>query len=707
MTEPKRAAGGRNATGGLPQPDDPDIPPPHHWLATYWYLQKSVDALVVMGADGPLEYLPGKRVGLSETCFPNISLGDLPVIYPYVMNNTGEGMIAKRRGRAVLVDHLSGPVARADSLSSRMDDLEELHRQYLHVAKLGEARQREIAAALRAGLAEIGLLAEGADDAVFARAVEELPRRLTAMRRRVLSVGRHTLGRAPDAETAALYLAEAKGPEGRHIDEPALSAGLAACAEETEAVARALSGGFVPPGPSAHLSRGRLDVLPTGRNFYGIDLSLLPTRAACAVGARMGEKLLRAYLADEGDYPKTIGITLWSSDAFQADGELAAQILWLMGFAPKYDDGGKVKGVEALPLDALTLALDDGSLRRVRASKWWCSMCSIVLDPCPASMPCRQGVSEEIVLDEPEIRTHPRHGGADGGTEGVADRRDRRRTETHGQLSLFLVARRVLWRGGGPGARRLGLAGRRRSGGNSGQLDRPCLWRRRQGSRPAAPGDAGRIRRAGEADGRVLSARRLGGGRSFAYGCYVGTQGGAAAAKRGLGGGGMRLYWGDTQTTAEGEVRSVKEEISLSLATSLLNADWFAEMKKQGFAGANAVSNRANHLFAWSATSRDVEAAQFDAVHDMYVRNAANRDWLRENNVYALEELTRRLLEANARDLWAADETRLDELKAAVLDLEGDIEDRMGGAGGEFQGSSVDIKTRAEVKEWGYDFRLK
>ena len=191
------------------------------------------------------------------------------------------------------------------------------------------------------------------------------------------------------------------------------------------------------------------------------------------------------------------------------------------------------------------------------------------------------------------------------------------------------------------------------------------------------------------------------------YGCYVGTQAGNSVAKRGLGGGKMRLYWGDSQSSAEGDVRSVKEELSLSLAHSILNQEWINFRKGDGYAGASDVSGRVNHLFQWSATTHEVTNAQFDAVHDMLVSNEENRTWLKDTNLYALEEVTRRLLEAEARGLWKASVKRKNELQSAVLELEGDIEDQIGPVTGQFQGSSVDVKTRADVKEWSYDFRVK
>lgn len=711
MTEPKRGCWGARCDGEVCRIlHEPDIPPPHHWLATYWYLQKQADALVVMGADGPLEYLPGKRVGLSEDCFPNISLGNLPVVYPYVMNNVGEGLIAKRRGRAVLIDHLSAPVAKVASMSKRWDDLEELHRQYLHAAGQGGLRKGQLAQSLRQELAALGLLARDADDRALDLAIDQLPRRLAAMRGRTLEVASHVLGAPPDEARAALYVDEARGTSGRAVDEAKLRGVLARCGDELDAVVAALSGRFVKPGPSGHLSRGRIEVLPTGRNFFGTDLALLPTQAACEVGAQMGEKLLRAYLRDEDDFPRTVGITLWSSDAFQADGELASQILWLMGCRPKYDGNGKVTGIEVLPLDALRMDMDDGAARSRPRIDVVVQMSSVVRDVLPGFYALfDKAVAAVSELDEPDernfVRAHVKARMAElrSTLDGVDEAGLKR-----------LASYRCFSSGDGAYGSGIGLALDASAWSDDADLAEVLI--NSTGSAFGADGKAatlpaarvmneyaGLIRTMDLAYQRAASAS----GDVLAYGCYIGPQAGSAAAKRGLGGGGMRLYWGDTQSTVDGEVRTVREELALSLATSLLSQDWFEEMKKRGYAGGSEVGNRTNHLFAWSATTREVDKAQFDAVHDMYVRNQENRAWLKENNPYALEELTRRLLEASARGLWTADAARLAELEAVVLDIEGDIEEAMGPVRGEFQGGAVDIRTRGQVKEWAYEFRAK
>jgi cobaltochelatase CobN len=698
LTDPKRGCYGARCDGEVCRIlHEPQIPPPHHWLATYWFLQREADVLIHMGAESALEYLPGKRVALGEQCFSTLSLGDLPSIYPFVVNSPGEGLIAKRRGRAVMIDHLSAPVARADRMGPRWDQLEDLHRQFLAAdgSRLGGLTEM-----LRAELVSMGLLDEAADEAALALALDQLPRRIQRLRARTLMVGRHVLGAVPGEDWSDLYVAEV----GR--DEDSVRAGLAVVGAEQDAVIAALSGRFIPPGPGGHLSRGRADILPTGRNFYGIDLALIPTEAACAVGAAMGAKLLDAYLADEGVLPATIAITLWSSDAFQADGELTAQALWLMGCRPRREGNGKVTGIEAIPLEEMILATGEISRRRPRMDVV-VQMSGVVRDTLPGLYGLLDAAAALVAdLDEgPDdnlLRAHvlereaaladsladlPAAGlrrlvrcrvfsAAEGSYgSGISLAMDASAWKDDADLAEVLVN----WSG-----HAFGADGRAASGADVGLAEYAHLLRTTDISyqRQAAP----------ERDLLSLSS-------------YLDIQGGAAAAKRGLGGGGMRLYWGDSHCADGGEVRSLKEELSQSLAASLLNPDWLAMTKERGYAGARDVAERANRLYGWSATTHQVEKAQFDAVHDRYIRDRDNCDWLRSSNLYALEELTRRLLEAQARGLWDADAERLGELHAAVLDLEGDMEDRMGESGGTFQGGSVDIITRDQVKEWSYAFR--
>ena len=708
MTDPKRGCWGPRCDGEVCRIlHDPAIAPSHQWLATFWWLQRHVDALIMMGTEGPLEFLPGKRTGLSETCFPNISLGNLPVIYPYLMSVTGEGMMAKRRGRAVIVDHLSAPVARADTLGNRWDTLEELLRQY-RSATAG-ARRDALRETLRSELTGMGQAVE--DDEALGLAIELLPRRLDALRRRMLSTRLHVLGRAPGEEDTLRYIDEARRGGLDETGEAGLRKDLAGCSDELDAVLRALDGRFIAPGPSGHLSRGKTDVLPTGRNFYGTDTACVPTPAAQTVGARMGEKLLNAYLADEGRFPETIAITLWSTDVFQADGELTAQILWLLGCAPERQANGKVTGVTVLPLDELTMIASDGrTLLRPRIDVV-VQMSSVVRDLLPEIYALfDRAVLAVTERDEPPDRNFVRaHVDA-----RLAELRTQMQDSDEAALRRLATYRCFANTDGGYGGG-IGVALDASAWEDDGDLAEVLINTSgtafgadgRPAALPAAQQMAQYARLLHKTD---LSYQRASWPEAdlLSSSCYLAVQGGNAAARRGLGGGSMRLYWGDTQTTHAGEVRTLAEELSQSLATTVLNPEWLATVQAQGYTGASSISNRVNVLFGWSATTHAITDSQFNAVHDRLVSDPAMRNWLRETNPHAFEEIVRRLLEAQARGLWAADENRLQELRDAVLDVEGDLEEAMGDTHvGEHQGTAVDVITRSAVKEWTYTFTVK
>jgi cobaltochelatase CobN len=194
---------------------------------------------------------------------------------------------------------------------------------------------------------------------------------------------------------------------------------------------------------------------------------------------------------------------------------------------------------------------------------------------------------------------------------------------------------------------------------------------------------------------------------AMSCGCYSSFQGGMAAVNRAVGSGSAKMYWGDSSSGAVPEVRSLDQEIDEALFAKLLNPDWLEEKKKDGYTGARSVSCMINTLFHWSASAHVVTNEQFDATWRTYIDNEENRQWLQSENVYALEEITRRLLEAASRTMWNASEDKLEKLKHVMLTIEGDIEEKMGPVQGEFQGSAVDIKKRKDVEKWNYAYTLK
>ncbi|MFT4012146.1 MAG: cobaltochelatase subunit CobN [Paracoccus sp. (in: a-proteobacteria)] len=306
--------------------------PRHEYVAFYLWLRTQAQALVHMGAHGTLEWLPGKSVALSDGCWPQALLGDLPVIYPFIVNDPGEAAQAKRRLSAVTLGHLPPPLVDSN-LPENLTHLERLLDEYSTADGLDPRRRDRLIGAIRdearaAGVeTDLGL----PPDAAPAEAIPLIDRFLCDLKDSRFGDGLHIYGSAPG---------------------------------ETEGLAHALAGRHVAPGPSGSPARGRQDVLPTGRNLFTVDPRAVPSRNAHAQGVKLAEELLRRHLQDHGDWPKGLVVDLWGSATMRTAGEEFAMALHLAGLRPRWDAGsGRVNGVEILPLAELGRPRIDVTLR--------------------------------------------------------------------------------------------------------------------------------------------------------------------------------------------------------------------------------------------------------------------------------------------------------------------------------------------------------
>jgi cobaltochelatase CobN len=308
---------------------DPALPPRHALVAFGLWLRHSakVHALVHMGAHGTLEWLPGKAVALSETCYPETIVGALPVIYPFIVSNPGEAAQAKRRIAAVTIGHAPPPLV-SGSLSGDARELERLVDEYAQADGLDRRRRERLARLIvehaeRSGLArEAGVATELDPD----QALRRIDAWLCDLKDLRIKDGQHVYGRAaPDAD--ALYQASASA--------------------ERAALLAALDGRRVAPGPAGSPERGRRDVLPTGRNLFTADPRALPTRTAFDLGRLAADEVVRGYLQTHGEMPRALVIDLWGSATLRTGGEEIAQGLALMGCRPVWDHAtGRVTGIE-------------------------------------------------------------------------------------------------------------------------------------------------------------------------------------------------------------------------------------------------------------------------------------------------------------------------------------------------------------------------
>ncbi|MBV9756060.1 MAG: cobaltochelatase subunit CobN, partial [Alphaproteobacteria bacterium] len=344
---------------------DPDLPPRHGYIAFYLWLRDlaGVHAIVHLGTHGTLEWLPGKAVAVSAHCWPALLGGGVPVIYPFIVNNPGEAAAAKRRLGAVTIGHLTPPLRTAGSHGAAAE-LERLIDDYAAADGLDRRRTALLRSEILERAAGAGLLAEAgvAPDAPEDDALARLDAYLCDVKDLQIRDGLHVLGRTPAPERRAALLEAVLRSCGADADPgPALDR---CAASERAALLAALDGRFVAPGPAGAPTRGRADVLPTGRNIYAVDPRGVPTRAAVALAEKAAEALLRRHVQDHGEWPRALVLDVWGSATMRTGGEDLALALVLMGARPVWDDGSnRVGGIKVLPLALLDRPRVDVTLR--------------------------------------------------------------------------------------------------------------------------------------------------------------------------------------------------------------------------------------------------------------------------------------------------------------------------------------------------------
>ncbi|MFE3755830.1 cobaltochelatase subunit CobN [Nocardia tengchongensis] len=724
---------------------DPDLPPSHHYLAAYRWLAApegfAADAVVHLGKHGNLEWLPGKTLGMSASCGTDAALGDLPLIYPFLVNDPGEGTQAKRRAHATLVDHLIPPMARAETYGdiSRLEQLLDEHANIsaLDPGKLPAIRQ-QIWTLMRAAKMDHDLgLTERPEEDVFDDMLLHVDGWLCEIKDVQIRDGLHILGQAPAGEAEvdlvlamlrarqlwggevnvpglreALGLSESGDEKRDRVDafeelarelvsamqevdwdadsidavtdavfggELAAAAGLtdvAARLDETrrvlgfaatEVVPRlrqtgveiarilhALNGGFIPAGPSGSPLRGLINVLPTGRNFYSVDPKAVPSRLAWETGQAMADSLLARYLADHGEYPRSVGLSVWGTSAMRTSGDDIAEVFALLGVRPVWDEASRrVTRLEAIPLAELGRPRIDVT---VRISGFFRDAFPHVLALLDDAVRLAAG------LDEPAESNYVRaHAQAD-----LAEHGDERRATTR----IF---------GSKPGTYGAGLL----------QLIDSKSWR--------TDDDLAQVYTAwgGFAYGRDLDGAPAADDMRTAYrriavaakntdtrehdiadsDDYFQYHGGMVAAVRAFTGKNPEAYIGDSTRPDAVRTRTLSEETTRVFRARVVNPRWLEAMRRHGYKGAFEMAATVDYLFGYDATTNVVADWMYEKLAESYVFDETNRKFMEQSNPWALHGIAERLLEAAERKLWEQPEREtLDRLRQVYLETEGELE---------------------------------
>ncbi|AZM45363.1 cobaltochelatase subunit CobN [Streptomyces sp. WAC 06738] len=764
---------------------DPDMPPSHHYLAAYRWLDRTfgADALVHMGKHGTMEWLPGKGLGLSAGCAPDAVLGDLPLVYPFIVNDPGEGTQAKRRGHATVVDHLVPPMARADSYGD-LAKLEQLLDEYALVSDLDPAKapavRGRIWTLVRAAELHHDLhVAEQPEDADFDEFVLHVDGWLCEIKDVQIRDGLHVLGAGPVGEPrvnlalavlrsaqmwggaggalpglraalaarAGLVEAELLAEPGARIASPAglaewgaaQSAGQpagrgpaaptdapAAAADRRPAALRtasdaidlleslarrlvefmeasdwsvkaagravaevlgvecpdavrvlefaaaeliprlrrtgdeignvlhALDGGYVPAGPSGSPTRGLVNVLPTGRNFYSVDPKAIPSRLSWDVGSALADSLLARHLADHGTYPKSVGLTVWGTSCMRTQGDDIAEILALLGCRPVWDDASRrVTGFEVVPAAELGRPRIDVTVR----------ISGFFRDAFPHVVGLMDDAVRAVAeLDEPPeanfVRAH-----AD---EDTAVHGDRRRA----------TARIFGSKPGAYGAGLLPLIDARNWRSDADLAEVYAVWGGYAYGRGldgrAARGDMEAAFRRIQVAAKNVDTREHDIADADDYFQY---HGGMVAMVRHLTGGSPEAYIGDSAVPEQVKTRTLGEETHRVFRARVVNPRWTAAMRRHGYKGAFEMAATVDYLFGYDATAGVVDDWMYEKLAAEYVFDPENQEFMRRSNPWALRGIGERLLEAAERGLWAEpDQRTLARLREIYLELEGDLE---------------------------------
>jgi cobaltochelatase CobN len=746
----------------------PDLEPTHAYLAFYHWVRShfGAHAIVHVGKHGNLEWLPGKSVALSATCYPEIALGPLPHLYPFIVNDPGEGSQAKRRAQAVIIDHLTPPLTRAE-LYGPLQQLEALVDEYYEAQSLDPSRLPVIRDRLLTlfqqtqVLQDLGLTADSADSREIEALLPNLDTYLCELKEAQIRDGLHILGQCPSGrQLRDLVVAIARHPtpgyvgltraiaqrwhldldpltadpaqplapdqihrtltapklvanpatlrnaadlidlieqeaaaqveraigdlgdqigeqhpvhpvtersdhEARHLLPPALLPALRATSQELIHLLRGLDGCYVPSGASGAPTRGRPEVLPTGRNFYSVDIRAIPTESAWDVGRRAAEALVERYTQEHGDYPQTLGLSMWGTATMRTGGDDLAEALALLGVRPVWDGASRrVVDFEILPVSLLGRPRVDVTLR----------ISGFFRDAFPNLIDLfHQAVTAVSQLDEPpadnplaaRVRQEATQWQAAGLTPEQAEGRSRYR--------IF---------GSKPGAYGAGLQGLidAQNWTTDADLARAYInWSSYaytgQGEGHAAP----------EAfESRLKSLQIVLHNQDnrehdlLDSDDYYQFQGGMTVATRALTGQTPQIYFGDHALPEAPKIRTLQEEIARVYRSRVINPKWIEGIMRHGYKGAFEMAATVDYLFAYDATTRCVADYMYEGVARAYVLDETVQAFVQDKNPWALRDMAERLLEAHQRGLWAqAPGDVLNRLRAIALQAEAHIESRL------------------------------
>ena len=699
---------------------DTKVPLNHAYLATYLWARETlgVDAIIHFGTHGSQEWAPGKERGLWRYDYPNLLVGDVPVLYPYIVDNIGEAIHVKRRGRGVIISHQTPPFSPA-GLSDDFVAINDLIREYQMLDDgLVKANNRSliIEQAVRMNIHQDMAWSVADLEREFEGFLRDIEDYLEDLGSAMQPLGLHSFGETALEEHLALNimlilgdpLMQALGiansrelfrADYREIrdstpyrfvlehmvqalplakPDDALQALvtqgqelLARLKAETEmtSLLHGLNGLWIDPSYGGDPIRNP-DALPTGRNMYGFDPSRVPTRAAWEAGREAMAGLILSHQASHGEFPAKLAFSMWSTETMRHLGMLEAQILYAMGVRPVWDRGGRVVDLALIPLEELGRPRIDPVI----------SLTGLYRDQFPNVME-RFNQAIEMVAEADEA---PAQNPLRANTlrieqallaQGIAAEQAREYALTR----LF---------GNESGDYGTGLPDATLMSdqweAEDGQLAEIYLERMSWGYGPNSANWSNKIE---QPDGEPLNlyAEQLRGTQAAVFSRSSNLRGlldtdhpfeylgGISLALQHLEGEAPQLYISNMRDPQRARLQTAERFLATELRAVYQHPNWIQEMQAEGYAGTLQLLNTINNFWGWQVMDRNVvRDDQWEEFHQTYVMDRYELEieaWFEQSNPAAMAQIIERMLEAVRKDYWEASEQTVRELVERYQDI--------------------------------------
>jgi magnesium chelatase subunit H len=654
--------------------------PTHAFSAFYRWMRKDfgADAVLHFGTHGALEFMPGKQCGMSDACWPERLIGDLPNLYLYASNNPSEGAIAKRRAAATLISYLTPPVAHA-GLYRGLLELKSSLESWRALGPDADAERARLVPLLQAQAASVDLAQAEPEWSDPNAQIDALSNRVLELEYTLIPHGLHVVGKPPAREDRIdTLLSMADNAQGvkptreaiTELVDGAAPNAISAAPEQVEALSalantnallqqehevpailRALDARYIRPAPGGDLLRTP-EVLPTGRNLHGFDPFRIPSAFAMSEGARHAQLLIERHVNDGAAFPRTIAFVMWGTDNLKSQGVPIAQALSLLGAEPRFDGYGRLCGAQLIPLAQLARPRIDVIV----------TLSGIFRDLMP--------LQTRLLAEATFLAAS-----ADEDVEMNYVRKHALEYMQANDCDIETAALRVFSNADGAYGSNLNHAVESGAWEEEDELAemyarRKCFAYGRNGKSARQPALLNAVMANVDIAYQNLESVELG---VTTLDQYFDNLGGLSRLAKRASGSAPAIYIGD-QTRGAGAVRTLNEQVALETRTRILNPKWYEGMLKHGYEGVRHIEAHVTNTMGWSATTGEVDSWVYDKIAQTYMLDPEMRARLTALNPTSAAKVASRLIEANERKYWNADEATLDALRRASEDIEDHIE---------------------------------